>query len=181
MTPDELRERVRADVAARRPVDEREATSIELFLPTYDALEEPFSRSADAVHVTASGIVIGPRGVLLHRHRRLGTWLQPGGHIDPGELPWDAARREVDEETGVSTEYAELLDDGTPPLVHVDVHAGGKGHTHLDLRYLLVAGDVRPDPPPGESQEVGWFDWERAIEIADDGLRGALRSLRTVD
>ncbi len=65
-----------------------------------------------------------------------------------------------------------------PPLVHVDVHAGGRGHTHLDLRYLLAGGESDPAPPPGESQEIGWFDWDEAIERADDGLRGALRALR---
>jgi 8-oxo-dGTP pyrophosphatase MutT (NUDIX family) len=178
MTGDELRHRVRADVAARRPVDAREATSIDRFLAAFDALAEPFSRSSDPVHVTGSGIVTGRRGVVLLRHRRLGVWLQPGGHVDPGETPWDAARRESEEETGLAVVFADVLPDGVPPLVHVDVHAGGKGHPHLDLRYLLEAGDDDPDPPPGESQEIGWFDWAEAIERADDGLRGALRALR---
>ena len=36
-------------------------------------------------HVTASGIVVGRRGTVLHRHKRLGIWMQPGGHIDAGE------------------------------------------------------------------------------------------------
>jgi hypothetical protein len=63
-------------------------------------------------------------------------------------------------------------------LVHVDVHPGPRGHTHLDLRYVLVAGDVDPDPPAGESQDVRWFDWDEAIEISDDGLRGILVALR---
>ncbi len=178
MTGDELRRRVRADVAARSPVDAREATSIDRFLTAFDSLVEPFSRVSDPVHVTGSGIVTGRRGVVLLRHRRLGVWLQPGGHIDPGETPWDAARRESEEETGLAVAFTDVLPDGVPLLVHVDVHAGGKGHTHLDLRYLLEAGDDDPDPPPEESQEVGWFDWPEAIERADDGLRGALRALR---
>ena len=71
---------------------------------------------------------------------------------------------------------------GVPELVHVDVHAGGRGHTHLDLRYLFdgglaEGGSADPAPPDGESQEIGWFDWPAAIAIADDGLRGALISL----
>jgi ADP-ribose pyrophosphatase YjhB (NUDIX family) len=39
--------------------------------------------------------------VVLHRHRVLGIWVQPGGHIDSGETPWDAAVRETAEETGL--------------------------------------------------------------------------------
>ena len=178
MAPEELRARVRADVAARVPVDAREAASIRQFLTTFDALDDPFSRDAGPVHVTGSGIVVGRRGVVLLKHRRLGVWLQPGGHVDPGETPWDAARREAEEETGLTVAFAELRDDGTPPLAHVDVHPGGKGHTHLDLRYLLDGVDAEPDPPPGESREIGWFEWPVAIEWADDGLRGALLALR---
>ncbi|HEX6658055.1 MAG TPA: NUDIX domain-containing protein, partial [Ilumatobacter sp.] len=91
-------------VARRSPVDERERTSIERFLHELARLDEPFSEHADATHVTASAIVVGVRGVVLHKHKRLGLWLQPGGHIDPGEAPWRAAIREAQEETGLPVE-----------------------------------------------------------------------------
>jgi 8-oxo-dGTP pyrophosphatase MutT (NUDIX family) len=178
MTADALRDRIRADVAARVPVDRREAESVERFLELYDGLAAPFDVAADPVHVTASAIVVGPRGVLLHEHKRLGIWLQPGGHIEAGETPWEAARREAREETGIDGRFAATGPDGAPPLLHVDVHPGGKGHTHLDLRYLIDGGVDDPVPPEGESQAVGWFEWEAAIEIADDGLRSALIALR---
>ncbi len=35
---------------------------------------------------------------------------------------------------------------GVPELIHVDVHEGGRGHTHLDLRYLIDGGDADPGP-----------------------------------
>ena len=178
---DDLRRRVRADVAARAGavVDERERRSVERFLAAYDRLEHPFDIDADPVHVTGSGIVVGRRGVLLLEHKRLGIWLQPGGHVDPGETPWEAARRESCEETGLEVRFVgPLRADGSPELVHVDVHEGGRGHTHLDLRYLIDGGDADPDPPEGESQQVAWFDWDGAIALADPGLRGALQALR---
>jgi 8-oxo-dGTP pyrophosphatase MutT (NUDIX family) len=176
----ELRVRIRSDVAARPPVDEREAVSISRFLELYDALDSPFDIDADPVHVTASGIVIGPRGVLLHEHKRLGIWIQPGGHIDPGETPWEAALRETREETGLlgASFAGPFCDDLTPVLVHVDVHPGGRGHTHLDLRYLIDGGDADPNPPEGESQAIGWFDWPAAIDRTDPGLSGALLTLQ---
>jgi 8-oxo-dGTP pyrophosphatase MutT (NUDIX family) len=177
--PDELRRRIRSDVAARESVDERETDSVARFLELYDALDAPFDIDADPVHVTASGIVVGPRGVLLHEHKRLGIWIQPGGHIDPGETPWEAALRETREETGLDARFAgPFVADGAPVLIHVDVHAGGRGHTHLDLRYLIDGGTSDPSPPEGESQAIGWFDWPAAIERTDPGLRGALHDLR---
>jgi 8-oxo-dGTP pyrophosphatase MutT (NUDIX family) len=166
-------EAVRAAVAARAPVDARERDAVARFLAELDRLPRPFDEDADRVHVTASAIVVGRRGTLLHRHKRLGLWLQPGGHIDAGETPAQAAAREVCEETGLAVAHAPR----GPQLVHVDVHAGGRGHTHLDLRYLFEA-DGDPCPPAGESQDCGWFAWDDALAVADPGLVGALRALR---
>lgn len=161
-------------VMARRPVDARERESQQAFVEAVALLERPFDEHAARVHVTASAIVTGERGVVLHRHKRLGLWLQPGGHIDAGETPWDAALREAVEETGLPVSFA----DGAPTLVHVDVHPGPRGHTHLDVRYHLESPHQPPAPAEGESQEVQWFPWHRAIAMADAGLEGVLRSLQ---
>jgi 8-oxo-dGTP pyrophosphatase MutT (NUDIX family)/GNAT superfamily N-acetyltransferase len=177
----DLRQSIRDDVAGRRPVDARERDSLIDFVRRFDALAHPFSETADRVHVTASAVLvtIDRRRVLLHRHKRLGLWLQPGGHIDEGELPWDAARREAAEETGLAVLLASSpADVERPPLVHVDVHSGGRKHVHLDLRYLAEAPYAPPVPPEGESQEVEWFHWHQAIAIAEPGLEGALRALQ---
>lgn len=133
-------------------------------------LPRPWDRHADPVHVTASGVVVGHRGTVLHRHRRLRRWLQPGGHLEAGEWPAAGALRESHEETGLAVSHP---DDG-PVLVHLDVHPASEGHTHLDLRYLLWAGPDDPTPPPEESQEVRWFSWAQAAAVADDALQGAL-------
>ena len=188
LPPDRLRNIVRTAVGARVAVDDREAASIDAFLVAYDVLDDPFSQELDPVHVTGSGFVVGPRGIVLLKHKRLGFWLQPGGHVDAGETPWEAARRECVEETGLDVRFLGPFDAAVPELVvpelvHVDVHAGGRGHTHLDLRYLFDAGPAEdgsadPAPPEGESQEIAWFDWDAAIELADAGLRGALIALR---
>ncbi len=169
---DDLRAAVLGAVRARQPVDARERGALADFIERFTTLADPFDEHAGPVHVTASALVTGRRGVVLHRHKRLGIWLQPGGHIDPGEMPWDAARREAAEETGLTVHP---LGDPTA-VAHVDVHPGPRGHTHLDLRYHLVADDAEPDPPAGESQEVSWFPWARAVDVADAGLEGALRA-----
>jgi ADP-ribose pyrophosphatase YjhB (NUDIX family) len=50
---------------------------------------------------TAAGILIHQDKVLLVKHKKLGIWLNPGGHIEAGEVPHQAAEREFFEETGV--------------------------------------------------------------------------------
>lgn len=170
----ELRQSVRDAVLSRRPVDARERESIVDFLTRFDALPQPFSEQADRVHVTASAIVLSDdrQRVVLHRHKRLGLWLQPGGHIDEGEAPCDAALREAAEETGLPVVL------GSPDLIHVDVHRGPRKHTHLDLRYLVTSPRVAPAPPDGESKDVKWFGWHQAVAMSEPGLEGVLRSLQ---
>ena len=172
------RDVIRQSVLDRAPVDDRERESQRLFIEHFDRLDDPCNEDADTVHVTGSAIIVGRRGVVLHLHKRLQRWLQPGGHVEPGETPWDAARREAVEETGLAVELVGEPGETQPVLAHVDVHGGPRGHTHLDLRYVLAGADAQPAPPPHESQQVRWFAWDDALAVADVGLIGALAAVR---
>jgi 8-oxo-dGTP pyrophosphatase MutT (NUDIX family) len=167
-------ERVRATVWRHRPADPRETEARAHILDHLERLSRPFDEEADPVHVTGSAVVVGRRGTVLHLHKRLHRWMQPGGHLDPDEPPWDAAHRESEEETGLTLEHPA---DG-PRLIHVDIHDAAKGHTHLDLRYLLLAPDQDPAPPPGESPDARWYSWDEARSVADVALVGALEVAR---
>lgn len=158
-------------LVAHRPRDEREEASLGRILRELERPGDPFDEHTDPTHVTGSAIVLDPqRHVLLHLHRILELWMQPGGHVDPGEDPPIAARREAHEETGILASHPQ----GSPLLVHVDVHPGPRGHTHLDLRYLLRAPRLPPAPPPGESPHVAWFPPDEALVKGDESLRSAV-------
>jgi 8-oxo-dGTP pyrophosphatase MutT (NUDIX family) len=173
VTVDRLAE-VIAHLEAHEPSDavERWSRSRALALATW--LPRPFDEDADATHLTGSAIVVDGQGrVVLHRHKRLGIWLQPGGHVDPGETAAEGAARETLEETGLAAFHP----DGRPSLVHVDVHPGPRGHLHLDLRYLLLADGSAPlHPDAGESPDVAWFTPAEVRAIGDGSVVAAVRA-----
>ena len=51
--------------------------------------------------LTASGTLIYQNKILLIKHKKLGLWMCPGGHMESDELPHQAAEREFWEETGI--------------------------------------------------------------------------------
>jgi len=163
---------LRAQLACITPVNERERLSIVRTIDRLGWSDDPFDEDANVEHLTASAFVISSRGVVLHLHRRMGIWVQPGGHVDAGETPEEAALRETVEETGLVARHC------TPPnLFHVDVHQGPRGHIHYDLRYVVLAEPLDPTPPLGESPEVYWFDFDAVQERCEPDLRPALAKL----
>jgi 8-oxo-dGTP pyrophosphatase MutT (NUDIX family) len=166
------RDLLRTQISALTPVDERERLSIAQTLERLDWPGDPLDEHENAHHITSSAFVVSSRGVILHEHKLLGIWVQPGGHVDAGETPEEAAVRETNEETGL---VARHLEPAT--IFHVDVHPGPNGHTHYDLRYVLESQPIDPSPPEGESPEVYWFDYPSALERCEPALRSALRKL----
>lgn len=167
-------EDLRAHLRAHVPATPREDRGRATFLRYLDWLPRPFDEHADPVHVTGSAIVLDGEGrTLLHHHKRLGLWLQPGGHVDPGERAHEAALREAIEETGLPLSHA----GDAPVLVHVDVHEGGRGHLHLDTRYVLLADAAAPfAPAPGESTELAWVPVEDIDAWGDASVGDAVRA-----
>lgn len=51
--------------------------------------------------LTSAGLLFNHGKVLLVKHKKLQIWLAPGGHMEPNELPHQAAEREFWEETGI--------------------------------------------------------------------------------
>ena len=134
----------------------------------------PCSRDNALGHITASGLVIRDGKVLLIYHPYIKAWFQPGGHIDVGEDPIDAAIREVHEETGfICSPDPNYLDP-----IDIDVHeipANPKKregtHLHIDLLYHLI---VKREPGPAENIECDWFFVD---QIQNERILRALKNL----
>jgi len=168
---------LRAQIERIDPVDQRESDSIVATLELLEQLSQPGGQLSHD-HLTASAFVVSSRGVVLHRHRLLDMWIQPGGHIDADESPESAALRETFEETGLTARHFDPVE-----LFHVDVHAGPKthpgatAHIHYDMRYVVLAPPVDPSPPEDESPEVYWFDFDSALARCEPALAPVIAKL----
>lgn len=108
----------------------------------------------------ASVAVLRGGKLLWIRRRDTGKLTLPGGHLLPGEEPLDGARRELQEETGLTPEFLEYLGDGEAgaPGHPLRVHAfrcedpnGGDPHPALDPDREAAAYEWRdPDDCPGD-------------------------------
>lgn len=117
---------------------------------------------------TVAVFVIDRDRVLLHWHRKLSRWLPPGGHVEPNELPDEAAIREVAEETGQEIRLLgeRGLDISDPDLprqlirpVGIQLEDIAPGHQHIDLIYFAEPTTVNQ---PALPDQVGWYgpaDW----------------------
>ena len=135
---------------------------------------DPYSRSTAAGHITASGLVIRGGRVLLIFHPYIKEWMQPGGHIDEGEDPIQAATREVFEETGVTCEPL----DGWFDPIDIDLHEisanpkKGEGrHLHIDLLFALKVLIEEESP---EGIEKAWVPFD---QITSPRIQRALQKL----
>jgi 8-oxo-dGTP pyrophosphatase MutT (NUDIX family) len=108
---------------------------------------------------TAMGAVLDEDGrVLLGRRADTGNWSLPGGIIDPGEQPADAAVREVFEETGVIAEPEALTSISVSPPI---TYGNGDQVQYLEYCFRCRAVGGTAHVHDGELSEVAWHELDQ--------------------
>jgi 8-oxo-dGTP diphosphatase len=94
--------------------------------------------------------------LLLCRRRDVDLWEMPGGRVEPDESPWDAVRREVAEEVGMSVDVRRLTGLYWRPerevlVLQFECHGEGDPTTSLEVRearYFELDHLPEPMNPP---------------------------------
>jgi 8-oxo-dGTP pyrophosphatase MutT (NUDIX family) len=151
------------------PFDEGEATMVARLLSFVLAHERCCDRRLEGGHVVVGAWVLDQRReqVLLLRHRKLGKWLQPGGHIERDESLIDAARRELTEESGLR-KFRLLSGEVFDFNVHtIPARAGEAEHIHYDVRFVFEASSSAKLQVSDESHELRWVNLAKVLRLND--------------
>jgi len=178
LPPDPNLDAARRTLAAYRAPDPAQATLKRRLLSFIEQHpRDAHQRSCRPGHLTASALVVDPprQRVLLTHHRKLGRWLQLGGHCDGDANLAGVALREAVEEGGIERLciFAEPID--------LDIHSiptrpGEPEHLHFDCRFLVLAPADAEPVASAESLAVKWWRLEQAEQLdLDDSLRRLLR------
>ncbi|MGW2838109.1 NUDIX hydrolase [Streptomyces sp. NPDC001493] len=147
------------------------------YLDHLDAHPDGMWKACGTGHLTASALVLDPAAgrVLLTLHKKLGMWLQMGGHCEPEDATLaDAALREATEESGID---GLVLLAGGP--VRLDRHPiPAPCHWHLDVQYAALAPAGATQRISEESLDLRWFAYDEVAGVADTSVVKLLEAAR---
>ncbi|WP_322870832.1 NUDIX hydrolase [Streptomyces goshikiensis] len=150
--------------------DQEQRALRDVYLEHLAAHPDGVYKPCQAGHVTGSALVIDPAGrrVLLTLHKKLGIWLQMGGHCEPGDSTLaGAALREAVEESGIASGLS-LLPGGP---VRLDRHPiPAPCNWHLDVQYAALAPADAVAEISEESLDLRWFPYETVAAVADTSV-----------
>ena len=129
-----------------------------------------FERSLEKGHITGSAWVVNGDGskILLTHHRKLGCWLQLGGHADGESDVLSVAMKEAEEESGL-TGFTHL---GTG-IFDIDIHSiparkAEPEHFHYDVRYALRVIGSTEYIVSDESHDLRWVKPEEVETLTTE-------------
>jgi NADH pyrophosphatase NudC (nudix superfamily) len=121
--------------------------------------------------MTATVYVLKDDKILLHYHKKYNTLFPLGGHIQPNELPDEAAVREVYEESGLKVSLLhndEKLELGNVKQIHKPMYLLleniGQTVENIDFIYFATTEEDVLKPQEGESTQFYWLSREEIIK-----------------
>ena len=146
------------------------------FLALLDDPADPFLRERLKGHLTGGAWLVSGDGrrVLMTHHRKLGRWLQLGGHADGDTDMARVALKEAEEESGLSDLSVE--DD----IFDLDRHwiperKDVPRHWHYDVRYVVRANGSEAYVVSDESLDLAWRGIAPLADDADPSIRRMAR------
>jgi ADP-ribose pyrophosphatase YjhB (NUDIX family) len=114
---------------------------------------------------SAGGVVLNKRGQVLVVNQRGKSWSLPKGHIEKGEEPLEAARREIHEESGLADlKYIRPL--GSYERHRIGLSGGeNRGEKKHLTFFLFEANGETLKPLDPDNPEARWVDRDKAAEI----------------
>jgi 8-oxo-dGTP pyrophosphatase MutT (NUDIX family) len=141
----------------------------------------------DKCWVTTIFLVREDGRVLLTMNKNLKTWIPVGGHIDPGETPIDAIRREVAEETGFSFEFVPALQstEGRVEIFHpmqTQIEKVPHHGSHMNFVFAGRCTKWTAKSATDEEERLRWFsaDELRNEELLESVRESALQAIELV-
>jgi ADP-ribose pyrophosphatase YjhB (NUDIX family) len=129
------------------------------------------------IRVAAYGVIVRDNQILLAHWNEGGRsgWTLPGGGIDPGEDPADAAIREIREETGYTATLDRLLGVDSFVIPAERRLAGTEPLHALRIVYAAtITGGELANERDGSTDEARWFPLdaipEDRVSLVDIGL-----------
>ena len=153
-----------------------EPATLQRFRSFLKRAERPFHRETQEGHITGSALVISPdrSHVLLMLHKKLGKWLQLGGHSDGDTETSAVALREAQEESGLNSLCLQAIGQESAPLpFDLDVHdiparKDEPRHQHYDVRFLMQATKSIQLCPNEESHQLRWVNLLEARSLTQE-------------
>ena len=166
MQRQDLREKLRAYQA----IDDQDRQQQQRFIEFVDTYPNCFERSLQVGHVTGSSWLVNPEGthILLTHHRKLGKWLQLGGHADGNPQVLEVALQEAREESGINNIRA--LSEA---IFDLDIHQiparkNEPEHYHYDARFVLQVQGSEAYTVSSESVDLAWVPIEDLETYTDE-------------
>ncbi len=151
---------------------------VERFTRFLSSGTDVFHRTRLDGHFTASCWLVSPdrRSVLLTHHRKLGRWLQLGGHADGDSNLARVASKEGAEESGI--EGLLVL----PDIFDLDAHTipartNEPEHTHWDVRFVVLAPSLK-FRTSDESHALAWRPISELALSSDESINRMARKWR---
>ena len=138
--------------------------------------DEPIYRTAKPAtppkHLVSYALLVDPvrLELLLIDHRSAGLWLPTGGHVVPGEAPYDAAARELTEELGVPPDPLGAC--GRQPFFLTVTRTVGPPPRHVDVSLWFAFAGTRDMTLEVDEREAAGARWWAMAEIPDAGTDG---------